>query len=63
MAGRFVSGNHRAQASYRVMGPAVVMGHAIGVAASLSLEQGVLPRNLDVRRLQNELKSQKAFLG
>jgi ribulose 1,5-bisphosphate synthetase/thiazole synthase len=30
MAGRFVSGNHRAQASYRVMGPAVVMGPASG---------------------------------
>jgi hypothetical protein len=63
MAGRFASFSHRAQASARVMGPAVVMGHAIGVAAALSLRHNVTPRKLDVPLLQKELRNQGAFLG
>jgi hypothetical protein len=63
MAGRFVSCTHEAQASARVMGPAVVMGQAIGTAAALSIQEGVSPRELDVRLLQTELKNAGAFLG
>jgi hypothetical protein len=63
MAGRFVSCNHKAQASIRVMGPAVVMGQAIGTAAALSIKKGVSARDLDVSLLQRELKKTGAFLG
>jgi len=63
MAGRFVSCTHEAQASARVMGPAVVMGQAIGTAAALSIKKGVSPRELDVTLLQSELKKGGAFLG
>jgi hypothetical protein len=63
MAGRFVSCTHEAQASSRVMGPAVVMGQAIGTAAALSINQGVSPRDLNVRLLQQELVKAGAFLG
>ena len=63
MAGRFVSCNHEAQASARVMGPAVVMGQAIGTAAGLSIKKGVSPRDLDVSLLQQELVKAGAFLG
>ncbi len=63
MAGRFVSCTHEAQASARVMGPAVVMGQAIGTAAALSLEEGVSPRELEVKLLQAALKKGGAFLG
>jgi hypothetical protein len=63
MAGRFISTTHRALASARVMGPAVVMGQAIGVAAALSIGHNVTPRQLNVTLLQNELRSQGAFLG
>jgi hypothetical protein len=63
MAGRFVSCNHEAQASARVMGPAVVMGQAIGTAAGLSIEKGAAPRDLDVSLLKNELIKTGAFLG
>ncbi len=63
MAGRFVSCTHEAQASARVMGPAVVMGEAIGTAAALSIKRGVPPRNLDVNLLQQELSKAGAFLG
>jgi len=45
------------------MGPAVVMGQAIGTAAALSIEEGVSPRNLNVGLLQNELEGAGAFLG
>jgi hypothetical protein len=62
MAGRFVSCTHEAQASARVMGPAVVMGQAIGTAAALSINQGVSPRDLNVRLLQQELVKAGAFL-
>jgi hypothetical protein len=63
MAGRFVSCDHEAQASARVMGPAVVMGQGIGAAAALSIKEGAAPRNLDVALLQRELKKTGAFLG
>ena len=63
MAGRFVSCTHLAQASTRVMGPAVVMGQAVGTAAALSIEKRVSPRRLNVGLLQNELRNAGAFLG
>ena len=63
MAGRFISCTHEAQASARVMGPAVVMGQAIGTAAALSIKEGVSPRDLNVGLLQRELIKAGAFLG
>lgn len=63
MAGRFVSCTHLAQASTRVMGPAVVMGQAVGTAAALSINERVTPRKLDVGLLQDELAAAGAFLG
>jgi glycine/D-amino acid oxidase-like deaminating enzyme len=63
MAGRFMSCTHEAQASVRVMGPAVVMGQAIGTAAALSIKKGVAPRDLNVDLLQQELVKAGAFLG
>jgi hypothetical protein len=63
MAGRFISCTHFAQAAIRVMGPASVMGQAIGTAAVLSIKEGVLPRKLDVKLLQRELAGAGVFLG
>jgi hypothetical protein len=63
MAGRFISCTHIAQAAIRVMGPACVMGQAIGTAAVLSIKEKVLPRKLDVKLLQRELASAGVFLG
>jgi hypothetical protein len=63
MAGRFVSCTHEAQASARVMGPAVVMGQAIGTAAALSINEGVSPRGLNVNLLRQELVKAGAFWG
>jgi len=63
MAGRFISCTHEAQASVRVMGPAAVMGQAIGTAAALSIKEGGSPRKLSAALLQRELKKSGAFLG
>lgn len=62
MAGRFISGDHEALASFRVMGPAMVMGHAAGVAAVLSIAERVSYRQLNVGLVQKELLRQGAFL-
>jgi len=63
MAGRFISCTHDAQASIRVTGPASVMGQAIGTAAVLSMKEKVIPRQLDIKLLQRELKRAGVFLG
>ncbi len=46
MAGRCISGDFFAHASYRVTGNAVPMGEAAGKAAAESITQGVLPHQL-----------------
>ena len=46
----------------RVMGPAVVMGQAIGTASAMSIADGISPRNLNVELLQQELINDGAFL-
>ena len=62
MAGRFISCTHMAQASIRVMGPASVMGQAIGTAAALSIKGEMIPRKLNIKLLQRELKTAGVFL-
>ena len=55
MAGRCISGTHRAHASYRVMSVCMAMGEAVGLAAALCAKGSVKPRNLDVKALQDAL--------
>jgi len=59
MAGRCISGDFYAHASYRVTGNAVPMGEAAGCAAALAASHRVSPRDLDypgqVRPIQREL--------
>ncbi|MFC1452141.1 FAD-dependent oxidoreductase [Verrucomicrobiota bacterium] len=62
-AGRCVSCTHVALGSIRVMVPCIGMGEAAGTAAALSLEEGVTPRQVDVGKLQNRLRSQGAILS
>ncbi|HEX7009418.1 MAG TPA: FAD-dependent oxidoreductase [Phycisphaeraceae bacterium] len=62
MAGRCISGDFYAHASYRVTGNAVPMGEAAGCAAAVAAARGVSPRDLDypneVRPLQRALFDQ-----
>lgn len=57
VAGRCISGTHRAHASYRVMSICMAMGEAVGVAASLCAAKGCTPRELDVKLLQDTLSA------
>ena len=52
VAGRCISGTHRAHASYRVMSTCMAMGEAMGIAAALASAKGVTPRQLPVKELQ-----------
>ncbi len=63
VGGRCISTDHEAQGSARVMGTCMAMGQAVGVAAARSIQNGVSPRNLDVKALQTVLLQQGAFLG
>jgi hypothetical protein len=51
MAGRCISGDHYAHASYRVTGDAVATGEAAGMAAAMAVEQRVPPPEIDSRML------------
>lgn len=55
VAGRCISGTHRAHASYRVMSICMAMGEAVGIAAALSVQKGCTPRQLDVTLLQKTM--------
>lgn len=55
VAGRCISGTHRAHASYRVMSICFAMGEAAGIAASLCVKEGVTPRELPVKKIQGAL--------
>lgn len=58
VAGRCISGTHRAHASYRVMSICMAMGQAIGTAAALCASTGCAPRLLPVKDLQKALMDQ-----
>lgn len=62
LAGRCISGTHRAHASYRVMGICMATGQAAGTAAALCTRDKVSPRSLDVRLLQDALIKQGVCL-
>jgi hypothetical protein len=55
LAGRNISGTHKAHSSYRVMPICVNMGQSAGIAASICVKENIIPRNLDVKKLQFEL--------
>lgn len=54
-AGRCISGTHKAHSSYRVMHICMAMGEAAGIAAALSAQRGIPPRQLEAAQVQAEL--------
>jgi len=62
MAGRCISATHVAAAAGKSMGNCVATGHAAGLAAALSVQKGCLPRELDVRKLQDALRKDEVDL-
>lgn len=55
VAGRCISGTHRAHASYRVMSICMAMGEAVGTAAALCAREHCTPRLLEAAKLQTAL--------
>lgn len=63
VAGRCVSSDHGAQASYRIMPTVCCIGEAAGTAAGLAIKQGCSVREVDVAKLQHTLLQNGAFIG
>ena len=63
VAGRCISSDHGAQASYRIMPVVCCIGEAAGIAAAMSLSSAADVRRTDVKDLQERLNSNGAFIG
>ena len=63
VAGRCISSDHGAQASYRIMPNVCTLGEAAGSAMGLAVKEGKQVRDIDVGTLQAELKKNGAFIG
>ncbi len=63
VAGRCISSTHEAQASYRILPIVTTLGQAAGVAAAVSVKEGVIPKEASIREIQRILKENGAFLG
>ncbi|WP_409344332.1 FAD-dependent oxidoreductase [Paenibacillus sp. MBLB4367] len=63
IGGRPISATHEAHSAIRVQPIAMAIGQAAGTAAALCAKEQVLPRELDVRKVQEALTAQGAVLG
>lgn len=63
MAGRCISGDFFAHASYRVTGNAVAMGEAAGVASALAAKQACLPQDVVWKDVETELTRLRKPVG
>lgn len=62
-AGRCISGDNLALASYRIVSHCMAMGEAAGTAAALSVRKDVTPRSLNYNILRGELAARGANPG
>ncbi|MFC2099086.1 FAD-dependent oxidoreductase, partial [Bacteroidota bacterium] len=62
MAGRCISSTHEGANAGKSMGNCFATGHAAGIAASLSCQENKMPRELDVRKIQQILKADNVDL-
>ena len=62
VAGRCVSYEAPVANCIRCMPQCMVMGEAAGVAAAIAVKQGVTPRKVDIKLLQETLKKQNAII-
>lgn len=58
VAGRCISSTHEAQASYRIMPFCSELGQAAGAAISVAKESGKTLRDIDIKQLQQILRSE-----
>lgn len=62
-AGRCVSGDFKMCDQLRLIATSLTTGHAAGVAAAIAVKDKCTPRNVEINKLQNELRRQGAYLG
>jgi ribulose 1,5-bisphosphate synthetase/thiazole synthase len=62
-AGRCVSSEFLVADTLRLIPVCWVTGQAAGIAAALSIKDGCSPRRVNVRKLQDQLRQQGAYLG
>ena len=63
VAGRCISSDHGAQASYRIMPVVCTLGEAAGTAAALAHRDKKGTRDISITELQSILKKNGAFIG
>ena len=63
VAGRCISSDHGAQASYRIMPTVTTLGEAAGTAIAIAKKAGVSTRGVDVAELRATLRKNGAFIG
>jgi hypothetical protein len=63
VAGRCISSDHGAQASYRIMPTVANIGEGAGTAIGLAIKDKVSVRQVDIKKLQKTLKENGAFIG
>lgn len=57
LAGRCISGTHKAHASFRAMPICVAMGEAAGIAAAIAVKENITVRKVSAEKIQTELKN------
>ncbi len=62
VTGKCISSTHEALASFRIMTVCMALGEAAGIAAAIAAEEGVTPRKVDVKKIQNALVKKGADL-
>ena len=63
VAGRCISSDHGAQASYRIMPTVCCIGEAAGTAIGIAVKNKQTVREIDVKEVQSPLKANGAFIG
>ena len=63
VAGRCISSDHEAQASYRIMPIVANIGEGAGVAIALASKNKIKPKDINVKELQKILRERNVFLG
>lgn len=58
LSGRNISGTHLAHSNFRAMPICANMGQAVGIAAYIAARENGLPRDVDVKEIQEILKDQ-----
>lgn len=58
LAGRNISGTHLAHSNYRAMPTCVNMGQGVGTIAKVCVQDELLPRNVEVKKVQELLNQQ-----